>query len=251
MRLFVTGTDTDVGKTVVTACLAREARGRGTVVAAKPVASGVAPGSAGEDAERIGRAAGHAGSVVGAHPWETFEAPLSPHRAAALAGRTVSDAVLDGIAALRADTVLVEGVGGWRVPLRLGPRPLWVADLARATGGAVVIVAADRIGVLNHALLTAEAVRADGFTVAGIVLNRGVGPHGATGSDPSRAYNAEDLRQLLDVPVVALPAVDLADDGALLRAGEALARGIFGPGWGPPTKGPGWGPPTKGLGGER
>ncbi|MEQ1569151.1 MAG: ATP-dependent dethiobiotin synthetase BioD, partial [Myxococcota bacterium] len=133
MRLFVTGVDTGVGKSVVTACLAAARRRVGSVVACKPVASGVPAGEPGEDAALLGWAAGHPPCGFAA-----FSAPLSPHRAAEREGRVVSDDVLDQLRSLSADTVLVEGVGGWRVPLRLTP-PLWVADLARATGGAVVV----------------------------------------------------------------------------------------------------------------
>src|SRR5262245_23087922 len=141
MRWFVTGTDTDVGKTVVTACLAEAARDRGSVVAAKPVASGVAPGTAGDDASLIGAAAGHAPICFAA-----FAAPLSPHRAAALEGRAPPASLLDDVRALAADTVLVEGVGGWRVPLGGG---WWNEDVARAADARVIVVAADRLGVLN------------------------------------------------------------------------------------------------------
>ena len=215
MRLFVTGTDTDVGKTVVTACLARAARRRGSVCAAKPVASGVAPGTSGEDAERIARAAGHPPRVFAA-----WQAPLSPHRAAWVEGASLDpEALRDWVATLHADTVLVEGVGGWRVPIWLSPR-LWVVDLARATAGDVVIVAADRLGVLNHTLLTVEAVRADGLRVAAVVLNRGVP------EDASRRSNLDDLEALLDVPVVPLPRIELEDPAALDQAGAAILRVI-------------------------
>lgn len=221
MRLFVTGTDTHVGKTVVTCCLARAAGATGTVLAAKPVASGVVPGTDGEDAAQIAHHAGHLPQVFAA-----YEAPLSPHRAALLEGRTLdARALRDWVSALDADTVIVEGVGGWRVPIHLsaGPRPsLWVADLARATGGPVVVVAADRLGVLNHALLTLEAVRADGFAVAAVVLNRGVP------EDASRRTNLEDLTALAGVPVVPLPHVDLGDAAAVREAGAALLRVIVG-----------------------
>ena len=215
MRLFVTGTDTHVGKTVVTCCLARAAAARGTVSAAKPVASGVRPGTPGEDAEQIAAHAGHAPRV-----FATYEAPLSPHRAALLEGRSLdADALRAWVAALGADTVLVEGVGGWRVPIRLDP-PLWVVDLARAAGGPVVIVAPDRLGVLNHTLLTVEAVRADGLAVAAVVLNRGVP------ADDSRRTNLDDLSALAGVPVVPFPAVDLGDERAVRNAGAALLRVI-------------------------
>ncbi|MEZ4236667.1 MAG: dethiobiotin synthase [Myxococcota bacterium] len=218
MRLFVTGTDTDVGKTAITACLARAARQRGSVVAAKPVASGVATGTAGEDALALGAAAGHAPRV-----YATFADPVSPHRASAIAGTPVDDGVLDWIAALAADTVLVEGVGGWRVPVRADPGGLWVRDLARAAGGPVVIVAPDRVGVLNHALLTVDAVRRDGLAVAGVVLNRGASP-----PDAGRPHNLADLRDLLDVPVVPVERIAPDDPDAARAAGEAVLRGIVG-----------------------
>lgn len=222
MRVFVTGTDTGVGKTLVTCCLARAARARGSVLAVKPVASGVDDGF-GDDAIRLGAAAGHPPLVYAA-----FSAPLSPHRAAALEGRSVPDDVCDRIARLEADTVLVEGVGGWRVPLRTGPNPLWVVDLARATWGSVVVVAADRLGTLNHTLLTVDAVRGAGLPVAGVALNRGAGPFDP--EDRSRATNAQDLRELLDLPVAVVEAVDPSDDTALASAGAALWRAILGVG---------------------
>lgn len=216
MRLFVTGTDTNVGKSVVTACLAAALRERGTVVACKPVASGVAPGTAGDDAEILGRAAGHAPLV-----FHALTAPLSPHRAAILEDRPVPLGVLDSVRALDAAHVLVEGVGGWRVPLRLDP-PLWVHDLAAATAGPVLVVAADRLGVLNHTLLTLEAIERSGFTVAGVVLNRGAGS-----ADASTASNLDDLRLLGRIPVVTLASLDVHRSDALRDAGEALVRGIF------------------------
>lgn len=216
MRLFVTGTGTDVGKTRVTACLARAARARGTVVAAKPVASGVAPGTAGEDAERLGDAAGHPPVV-----FATFREPLSPHRAALVEGAALPPDLLDRVRGLSADTVLVEGVGGWRVPLSLRP-PLWVEDLARATGGPVLVVAGDRLGVLNHALLTVDAVRAAGLSVCALALVRTIAD-----ADLATRTNAEDLRLLLDVPVVEVPWLGPGSDPARETAvGADLLRVI-------------------------
>lgn len=213
VRWFVTGTDTEVGKTVVTACLAQAARALGNVIAAKPVASGVPPGTAGEDAELLGAAAGHPPRVLA-----TWEAPLSPHRAALSEGHAPEPADLDRFCRdLRADVVLVEGVGGWRVPIRADILRYDVVDLARATGGAVLVVAADRLGVLNHTLLTVAAIRQDGLEVSGVVLNRGVGPE-----TPSRTTNLLDLRMLLDVPVVVLDPLDPRDPNARAAAGEGL-----------------------------
>lgn len=216
MRVFVTGIDTDVGKSVVTACLAAAARAHGSVVAAKPVASGVATGTAGEDAERLALGAGHPPTV-----FATYATPVSPHRAALLEGRPVPDRLLDWVAALDADTVLVEGAGGWRVPLS---PTLWMADLARATAGPCIVVAADRLGVLNHTLLTVEAITRDGFDVLGVVLNQGM----VRADDVSTASNLDDLRALLDVPVVPLPHVGDQPDHPPPWAdvGHALWRGL-------------------------
>jgi len=204
MRWFVTGTDTDVGKSVITACLAAAAQRTGSVVACKPVASGVPSGTAGEDAVRIARGAGHPPLV-----FATWEAPVSPHRAAWLAERPAPDDLLTRIAALQADTVLVEGAGGWCVPAA-APHPgaahhqvVWMRDLARATGGSCVVVAADKLGVLNHTLLTVRAIQEDGLHVAGVILNQGL----QAPDDTSIHSNADDLRWLLEVPVALAPHV--------------------------------------------
>jgi dethiobiotin synthase len=204
MRLFVTGTDTDVGKSVVTACLAAAARAHGTVVACKPVASGVPAGTAGEDALRIARGAGHDPLV-----FTTWSTPVSPHRAAWLEGRPVVPDLLERVRALQADTVLVEGAGGWRVPVAApsdttpAREALWMKDLAAATGGPCIVVAADKLGVLNHTLLTVEAIRRDGLQVLGVVLNQGLRPE----DDISTSSNEADLRWLLDVPLAVAPHV--------------------------------------------
>lgn len=211
-RWFVTGTDTEVGKSVATACLAQAARRWGSVCAAKPVASGVPPGEAGEDATLLADAAGHPPRVH-----LTLTAPLSPHRAALEEGRAVDPAALMRfVEAQQAHTVLIEGVGGWRVPISLEP-PCEVRDLARATGGGVLIVAADRLGVLNHTLLTTQAVHSDGLSLRGVVLNRGL-----PGDGLARRYNLDDLERLLEVPVAVLDALDPTDPVARAAAGEAL-----------------------------
>ena len=215
MRWFITGTDTDAGKTVVTACLAAAARTRGTVVAAKPVATGVEPGTAGEDATRIALAAGHPPP-----PAITFTAPVSPHRAALDAASPIDTVALRAwIEALEANTVLVEGVGGWRVPIQVGPSPIEVCDLARWTDGSVILVARDRLGVLNHTLLTVEAIQRDGLALAAVVLNRGLG-------DQAPPSNLADLRMLVDAPVTVLDAIDPHDPQRLADAGALLWRAV-------------------------
>lgn len=219
IRVFVTGTDTGVGKTHVTALLARLARADGrSVVACKPVASGVDDGP-GDDALALAAAAGHAPCV-----FATFRAPVSPHRAALLEGRSAPTDLAERIAALSADVVLVEGVGGWRVPLSLDP-PRFVDELARATGPDVVVVAADRLGVLNHTLLTVESVRGAGFRVSAVVLNAtSPGP-----GDLSVHYNADDLRALTGAPVIRVPF--FGDDPQAEAAAADLRRVIL-----PPTE---------------
>lgn len=180
MKLFITGTDTEVGKTVVTAALAREMGAR----ALKPVASG-GP----EDATFLASATG--GEV---EHYRLYKTPVSPHRAAEIEGDPIEpDKLLAWIRrrAVQGPT-LVEAVGGWEVPLTWDFR---VSDLAAALGWPVVIVAPNRLGVLNHALLTVQAVEARRLQVHSVYLNN-LGGH-----DESMASNLLDLRRLLDVPV--------------------------------------------------
>ena len=212
-RWFITGTDTDVGKSVITACLAQAAHDMGRVIAAKPVASGVSPGEAGEDATLIASAGQHPAMV-----FETYEPPLSPHRAALIERRPLDVAGLNAwIDALEADIVLIEGVGGWRVPLSLRPSRLDVSDLAKRLASPVIIVAANRLGVLNHTLLTVEAVRQANLPIAGVVLND------VTESDElSRATNLDDLRELCDVPVIHVGTFNPNDAAERLRWGRHL-----------------------------
>lgn len=211
--LFVTGTDTGVGKTVVTAALAAALARAGVAVRAlKPVASGVPEGEPGEDASLLALAAGHAPKS-----FVRLVAPLSPHRAALLEETEVDpDALLAWLRAERGEVTLAEGAGGFEVPVTPRYR---MSDLAEALGWPVLVVASDRLGVLNHVLLTVEAVRRRGLPVAGVVLV-------AREPDPASVWNAEDLRALLpDVPVVGMPLLPALDRAALARAGVGLLGG--------------------------
>lgn len=213
--VFITGTDTGIGKTVVTAALAAALAQAGVRVhALKPVASGVESG-AGEDAERIASAAGH-GPLTGL----SLRAPISPHRAATLEGRTIDpDALVAWVAAHRGEVTLVEGAGGWLVPLTPTAR---MADLAVALGYPVLVVAADRLGVLNHVLLTVESIRRRGLALSGVVLVASPSP----GPDEAPRYNLADLRELLpDVAVRRFPWLWAFDRDTLGGAGAALLRG--------------------------
>ncbi len=173
-RWFVTGTDTGVGKTLISAALLhalaiRHAR----VVGMKPVAAGLVLHEGrmvSEDVLQL-RAASTVQVPAELDNPVALPDPLSPHLAARRAQRPVQVAELvSAFEALctHADAVLVEGAGGWRVPLNDTET---LADLARALQAPVVMVVGMRLGCLNHALLTAEAVRADGLTLAGWVAN--------------------------------------------------------------------------------
>jgi dethiobiotin synthetase len=173
--LFVVGTDTGVGKTHATCALLHAlARRYPRVCGMKPIAAGgvhTAEGFSNEDS-----LAHRAASTVRVPPALDnpilLPEPLSPHLAAARAGTAIDvDVVLDAVAELRArtDALLVEGAGGFLVPLsetRTG------ADLAVALNLPLVLVVGMRLGCLNHALLTAEAIRARGLTLAGWIANR-------------------------------------------------------------------------------
>lgn len=173
-NLFVTGTDTGVGKTLVAAALLHRFRARGLRVAGmKPVASGCEHTPAGlrnEDALTL------QAESSGAWPYETINpyayAPaIAPHVAAAEAGVPVDFEVIGSRyrqLAAGSDLVVVEGAGGWLVPLA-GSRT--IADLAASLGLRVVLVVGLRLGCLNHAFLSAEAIAARGLTLAGWVAN--------------------------------------------------------------------------------
>jgi len=208
MRLFITGTDTEVGKTVVTASLAAAIPG---VTAIKPLASGSAP--PGEDALLISEAAGHPPLVRYCAPF-----PASPDRAMHEAGMFLDwEGMLSWIRSFETP-LLVEGVGGFAVPLDRHHR---VSDLAVALTYPVLIVAANRLGVISHTLLTAEAILSRGLTLAGVVLNSV--PGGS--QSPLSTWNLSDLRRELPAPVIPFPLVATAPERQ--RAGEALVTALF------------------------
>ncbi|MEM9304741.1 MAG: dethiobiotin synthase [Pseudomonadota bacterium] len=171
---FVTGTDTEIGKTYVSAALLRALTARGqTVAPMKPVASGAITtpdGLRSEDALALLDAAGGNWSYGAVNPY-CFEPPIAPHVAAAEAGVEITiDRIQSAFEMLsaQADRVIVEGVGGWCVPLG---DDLELGDVVRALDLPVVVVVGLRLGCLNHALLTVRQLLADGMTVAGWVAN--------------------------------------------------------------------------------
>ena len=197
--LFVTGTDTGVGKTRVATALAHALAARGVRVhARKPVESGVDAREGPLDAQALREAAGAHEPLERVCPLR-LRAPLSPERAAALEGVALEPG--DLVASVRAGTtdhgfVLVEGAGGFLSPIARGALN---ADLASALALPVLVVAADRLGTLNHTLLTVEAVRARGLAIAGVVLNAPVA------GDTRAMDNAGELARWLGRPVFTLP----------------------------------------------
>lgn len=175
MSLFVTGTDTGCGKTYVSAGLVAAYARRGLrAVGMKPVASGATPGADGELLnEDVAALAGAASVVlprVMINPY-CMELPASPHLAAAAAGVTIMPArLLTAYQQCRAaaDVVIVEGVGGWCVPLAAD---LWVADLVRLLDLPVLLVVGVRLGCINHALLSVRQMERDGCAPCAWVAN--------------------------------------------------------------------------------
>ncbi|MEI5997159.1 dethiobiotin synthase [Paraburkholderia bengalensis] len=195
LSLFVTGTDTEIGKTLVSAALLRGFAREGLRAAAmKPIAAGAALVDGvlhNEDADQLDAAS----SVLLPPDIRTpfmLKEPAAPHIAAAHENVTLDMApILDAHNAARemADIVVVEGVGGFRVPLT---DTLDTADLAEALNLPVVLVVGMRLGCISHALLTAEAIAARGLPIAGWVANR---------VDPAMLFADENiaaLRERLD-----------------------------------------------------
>ena len=169
--IFVTGTDTEVGKTHISAALLHWCGLQGWRSAGfKPVAAGLDADGGNEDIQSLRAASSLALTAHEVGPLQ-FQAACAPHIAAALEGRSITLAPLVQQAhalAARCDVLVVEGVGGFCVPL--GPEGD-TADLAVALGYPVVMVVGLRLGCINHALLTAEAIRARGLPLAGWVAN--------------------------------------------------------------------------------
>ena len=199
MNAFVTGTDTGVGKTYVTARLIRRLRAGGLdTVGYKPICCGSR-----EDAEILRAAADDSLSLNEVNPvW--LRTPAAPYTAALIENRPIDLALVrETFATLRArhGSVLVEGVGGWLVPIQTD---YTVADLAREIGWPVIIVVKNRLGALNHAALTLRQVQSAGLSCAGLILNEGPA---ATAPEEdaetiARTTNRAVLEGWLGVPVM-------------------------------------------------
>ncbi|MGH8578683.1 MAG: dethiobiotin synthase [Gammaproteobacteria bacterium] len=197
---FITGTDTGVGKTQVTLGLMRALAQRGfTVSGMKPVASGCRPtpeGLRNRDAEMLQQHGSRplAYELVNRY---AFDPPSAPHVAAKGAGVTIDlDAIwrdfqhLDG----KSDFTLVEGIGGWAVPLNERER---LSDLVRRMAIPVILVVGLRLGCINHALLSAEAIGNDGIPLLGWVAN-GIDDHYRNSDQTLYTLSAQISAPMLD-----------------------------------------------------
>lgn len=202
--IFITGTDTGVGKTLVAAGLVRLALGRGlTVKALKPIETGC-PVRSGmlfpEDGAFLVEASEHRVSLDECTPFR-FSLPASPYRAAALEGKRLlaADLVEHILAAGEsADLVVVEGAGGLMVPI---DDTFMMIDLIERLQYPAILVARTALGTINHTLLSIEALKRRNITVNGIVLSKVI-----QNSGPEEEFTCSDVGRLVeDIPVVVLP----------------------------------------------
>ncbi|THU04403.1 dethiobiotin synthase [Lampropedia puyangensis] len=212
---FVTGTDTGVGKTLSSCALLHAlARHHPRVVGMKPVASGAEPDGQGAWANEDTLALRAASTITVSPSLDNpilLPDPVSPHIAAERARMPVTLApILQAYQTLReqADAIVVEGAGGWQAPLS---EDLRIADLAVALQLPVVLVVGLRLGCLNHALLSADAIRASGLTLAGWICSR-VDP---TMLEPEA--NLAYLRQSIGAPLLADIAWQAQPDARTVR----------------------------------
>lgn len=224
----MTGTGTGVGKTVVTAAVAALARAAGErVVVVKPAQTGVGPEGPGDLADVV-RLAGPVTTVELAR----FPDPLAPATAARRAGLPPVTAaeVVAAVRGLSADLVLVEGAGGLLV--RLNDAPETLADVATALTAPVLLVASAGLGVLNTAVLTAEALRCRDLELRGTVI-------GAYPAEPGLAErtNLDDLPVVTGAPLLGvLPAgLGECDPGAFLEAARCGLGPVLGGRWSAPA----------------
>ena len=224
--LFVTGTDTGVGKTVVACALVRGLARRGLAVAVmKPVASGAQAtpeGPRNEDALALMAAASVPASYDTVNPY-CFLPPIAPHLAAAEAGVTLELApIRERFARLaaRADCVVVEGAGGWRVPLGAD---FGMDGLALALQLPVLMVVGLKLGCISHARLTLESILARGAAFAGWVAN---------GIDPAFERAEENLATLTQTlgepPLARVPLLRAPGSGFALECPPRLLARLRG-----------------------
>ena len=222
---FITGTDTEIGKTYVTRGLTRALTARGTKVAAfKPIASGLDADGHNADAKQLSAAAALDLPMDVVNPYR-FEPPIAPHIAARECGLPINPVpIVLAIRGIAAEIKLVEGVGGWNIPLSPpAPAPgheiLMLSDVPRYLDAEVIIVVGMRLGCINHALLTARAVLADGCRLRGWVAN--VLPPAMNRLQD----NIETLHHLMPCPLLGVVQGDDAEQGRVFaQMAEVLSQ---------------------------
>jgi dethiobiotin synthetase len=206
-QYFITGTDTEVGKTYVTCQLLEAATALGhKAIGYKPISAGcdLIDGEwVNEDAANIQKSNSIELSISEINPI-ALKPPIAPHIAAVEAGVLLSDEkIIHGLESLQAynpDVLLMEGAGGWRLPLDVGNenRPTrFLSDVVASIGMDVILVVGMRLGCLNHALLTAQAIRSDGLNITGWVAND------ITGNMTRYSDNLASLKAMLPEPLLA------------------------------------------------
>ena len=197
--LFITGTDTGVGKTVVTACLANFFKSQDVGVM-KPIETGVDPkcnSAANSDAKFLMEVSGTTDADEEVCPLR-LKTPASPYQASQIAGTSIQPTtILKQFKVLqsRHNMMLVEGVGGLLVPITARYN---VADLAREIGLPLIIVSRVRVGTLNHTLLTINAARQHGLLIKGIILNKQENDD----LDKVEEEQGELIEELSDIPIL-------------------------------------------------
>jgi dethiobiotin synthetase len=191
VNYFITGTDTGVGKTYLTALMITALRAEGVD------ATGFKPISCGDRGDGISLAEASGGLPIDDVNPLHFASPVAPHVAALLENRSITPADLVTSYHRFAEnhgTVLVEGAGGWEVPIT---EKYFISDLAKDLNLPVILIAANRLGALNHILLSIAAIRAKGLTCAGIILNQLEDE-----MDTPMITNKGILESLTDVPLL-------------------------------------------------
>jgi dethiobiotin synthetase len=220
--LFITATDTAVGKTVVTGAIAAVLRSRGVNVGVmKPIASGCVhrrEGLVSEDGEFLAQVADADGPLDEITPIRLVE-PLAPTVAAKRAGTPIDlDLVRRAWQRLRDahDVMLVEGIGGILCPIT---PDLFVADLAKELGLPILIIARPNLGTINHTAMTVEVARARGLRIAGIVLNR----YHTDTTDLAEFTNPDEIARITRVPVTVVPDDPTTDISTATLGEDVLA----------------------------
>lgn len=237
--IFITGTDTGVGKTLITAALALHLKKRGlTVGVMKPIETGISPSrEARSDAARL-RSIIDSDEPLGAIRPYAFELPVAPLTAAQQEGQTINLETIKKVYRLlsnRYDAMVVEGVGGVRVPIT--PK-IGVTDLIRTLRLPVVVVGRSGLGGINHALLTVEALKRQKIRIIALVLNRTHPVRSAIAHIQERS-TLEILRKQSGVPVLGplpyepgmptrfRPAVQqLARSAAITKLAQLMTRSV-------------------------